>query len=300
MILERGTSVERFAPSPTGPAHLGHAYSALRGFEAARAAGGRFLLRMEDLDSIRSRPEWEAALCADLGWLGLSWETPILRQSARAAAYGAALDSLRARGLVYPCLCTRKDVAAALSAPQESKAAQGSGLAGPDGPPYPGICRLHPADPARLAREPYALRLDMRRALAALEGAALDFVELEEGPQGETGLIRVDPEFLVEACGDVVLARKEAPASYHLAVTVDDAFQGVTHVTRGRDLFAATPIHRLLQALLGLPKPLYRHHRLIRDAQGRRLAKRDGDRSLSALRAEGWTPEDVRRAVGLV
>lgn len=255
---------------------------------------------MEDLDSVRSRLEWESAIFADLAWLGLSWEEPVLRQSTRAAAYSAALESLRARGLIYPCLCTRKDVAAALSAPQESKDSLASPAAGPDGPAYPGTCRLHPPDPARLAREPYALRLDMRRALAALEGAALEFVELEEGPQGETGRIRVDPAYLVEACGDVALARKDAPASYHLAVVVDDAFQGVTHVTRGRDLFAATAIHRLLQALLGLPTPFYRHHRLIRDAQGRRLAKRDGDRSLAALRAEGWTPEDVRRAVGLI
>lgn len=257
---------------------------------------------MEDLDSTRSRPLWEAALCEDLAWLGLSWETPVLRQSTRGAAYGAALEGLRRRGLIYPCLCTRRDVAEALSAPQETAAALGRSAAeatGPDGPAYPGTCRLHPPDPARLARAPYALRLDMRRAVAALEGEALEFVELEEGPRGETGLIRVDPAWLVEGCGDVALARKDAPASYHLAVVVDDAFQGVTHVTRGRDLFAATPIHRLLQALLGLPRPLYRHHRLIRDDRGRRLAKRDGDRSLAALRAEGWSPGDVRRAVGM-
>lgn len=255
---------------------------------------------MEDLDSIRSRPLWEAAICEDLAWLGLSWETPVLRQSTRAAAYGAALEELRRRGLIYPCLCTRKDVAAALSAPQERSGEPQGGLReGPDGPAYPGTCRLRPPDPARLEREPYALRLDMRRAVAALEGAALEFVELEEGPQGETGRIAVDPSWLIEACGDVALARKDAPASYHLAVVADDAFQGVTHVTRGRDLFAATAIHRLLQALLGLPTPLYRHHRLIRDEKGRRLAKRDGDRSLTALRAEGWSPEGVRRAVGL-
>ncbi len=256
---------------------------------------------MEDLDATRARPLWEAAICADLAWLGLSWETPVLRQSTRSAAYGAALADLRRRGLIYPCLCTRKDVAAALSAPQEIAGAAFEAKApmGPDGPAYPGTCRLHPPDPARLAREPYAWRLDMRRAVAALEGEALEFVELEEGPQGETGRIKIDPAWLVEGCGDVVLARKDAPASYHLAVVVDDAFQGTTHVTRGRDLFAATAVHRLLQALLGAPTPLYRHHRLIRDEKGRRLAQRDGDRSLAALRAEGWSPGDVRRALGM-
>lgn len=296
--------VERFAPSPTGLAHLGHAYSALRGFEAARAAHGRFLLRLEDLDAGRSREAFAEALFEDLAWLGLHWETPVLRQSTRGAAYAAALESLRARGLIYPCVCTRRDVLTALSAPQESgeslAAAKSPGLLGPDGPAYPGTCRLHPPEAAVASGAPFAWRLDMRAAVAALGGVAdLGFTELEEGPQGETGFIPLDAAWLIEGCGDIALARKDAPASYHLAVVVDDAHQGATHVTRGRDLFAATAIHRILQALLGLPTPIYRHHRLIRDDNGRRLAKRDGDRSLAAFRTEGWTPEDARRAVGL-
>lgn len=281
---------ERFAPSPNGRLHLGHAFSAMLTHDAARAAGGRFLLRIEDIDRARARPEHEAAIFEDLAWLGLEWETPVLRQSTRGAAYAAALAALRARGLLYACACTRKDILAALDAPQEG---------GPDGPVYPGTCRAHPPDPAL----PHAWRLDMAAAIEALGGAQglsrLIFTELDAGPQGETGPQALSAAWLTGACGDVVLARKDGAAAYHLAVVVDDAFQGVTHVTRGRDLFPATPIHRLLQALLGLPTPLYRHHRLIRDAAGRRLAKRDRDAGIHELREAGVTPAEIRARVGL-
>jgi len=289
--------VERFAPSPNGRLHLGHAFSALTAFDAAKAAGGRFLLRIEDIDLGRAREAHVQAIFEDLGWLGVTWEEPVLRQSSRFAAYGAALERLKAQGLIYPCFCTRREIAAALDAPQEG---------GPDGPPYPGTCRdLSEADHAahRAAGREAAFRLDMRKAAAALGGpravAALWFEELDAGPQGETGRIALDPDALIERAGDVVLARKDAPTSYHLSVVVDDAHQGVTHVTRGRDLFPATPIHRLLQALLGLPTPLYRHHRLIRDDAGKRLAKRDSAPALADLRAQGATPQDVRAMVGL-
>lgn len=283
---------ERFAPSPTGELHLGHAFSALTGWRAAQAAGGRFLLRMEDLDRTRLRPEFAEGICRDLAWLGLSWRTPVLFQSARLPAYRAALAGLAARGLAYPCTCTRRDIAEAASAPQEGVPA------GPDGPVYPGTCRGGRNGPGEAA-----IRLDLRRAIAALGGSRavsrLGFIELDEGPAGESGCIRLDPEALIAATGDVVLARRDGTPAYHLAVVIDDAWQGVTHVTRGRDLFSATPIHRLLQALLGLPTPCYRHHRLIRDAEGRRLAKRDHAHSLARLRADGWGPGDVLRHLGL-
>lgn len=280
----RPMHVERFAPSPTGRLHLGHAYSALVGADAARAAGGRWLVRIEDLDQGRARPEFEAAIFEDLAWLGLDWPRPVMRQSERSAAYGAALQRLAALGLVYRCRCTRRDIQAAIDAPQEG---------GPDGPVYPGTCR----DADVPADEPAALRLDMAKAVAL--AGRLRFREIGAGPGGETGSIAVDPDILIQACGDVVLARKDAPAAYHLAVVLDDAAQSVTHVTRGEDLFAATPIHRLLQALLDLPAPVWRHHRLIRDEAGRRLAKRAGDVALAALREGGAGPEDVRRMVGL-
>ena len=297
--------VERFAPSPNGALHLGHAFSALTAFDAAQRSGGRFLLRIEDLDRQRCRPEIEAAMLEDLEWLGLVWETPTLRQSTRFDAYAEALASLEARGLLYPCFCSRKDIDAALQAPQES-AADKDGAAGPDGPAYPGTCRNLSAE-ERSARKSaghaFALRLDMRKAIAALGGAGvvkkLSFKELGRGPDGEKSRINLAPDRLIELCGDIVLARKDYPASYHLAVTLDDAHQGVTTITRGEDLFEATPIHRMLQALFGRPTPSYRHHRLIRDAAGRRLAKRDKDKALASLRAEGATPADLREMVGL-
>ena len=273
--------VTRFAPSPTGPLHLGHAYAALIAHDMARAAGGRFLLRIEDIDRARSRPEWTAAALEDLEWLGLTSDG-VLCQSTRLSAYRAALDRLDAMGLLYGCSCTRGDIKAALSAPQEGVLPEG-----PDGPIYPGTCRGKPATNG-------ALRLDMGRA--AMRLPALTFTET--GPK-HPGLHQIDPGQLPALVGDVVLARRDMGTSYHLSVVVDDAFQGVTHVTRGEDLFEATQIHVVLQALLGLFSPIYHHHELIRDTQGKRLAKRDDARALSKFRAEGATPQDIRRMVGL-
>ena len=284
--------VERFAPSPTGLLHLGHAFSALTAFEAAR--GGRFLLRIEDIDRTRCRPSFETALLDDLRWLGLTWEMPVLRQSTRLAVYRQALDGLESRGLLYACTCTRRDLA--LSAPQE-------GTTGPDGPIYPGTCRGQSIAAAQANGRPFALRLDMGRAIDALGGpaavAALTVEEVGASPDGQTGPLPLDPQRLRDGTGDVALGRKDIGTSYHLAVVMDDACQAITCVTRGEDLFAATPLHRLLQALLGLPAPRWRHHRLIRDATGRRLAKRDDARSLASLRAAGATPADIRQIIGL-
>lgn len=290
---------ERFAPSPNGRLHLGHAYSALLAHDAARAAGGRFLLRIEDIDQARARPEHVAAIFEDLRWLGIRWDAPPMRQSTNLPAYEAALAHLAARGLLYPCRCTRRDIAGALDAPQE-----GAAPVGPDGLAYPGTCRPAAATPlAPPFPEGAALRLNMRAAVDALGGPdavrSLTWQEIGEGPEGQTGPQHLDPEALVEAVGDVVLARKDCGTSYHLSVTVDDAAQGVSHVTRGRDLFHATPIHRLLEALLGLPSPVRRHHRLIRDEGGKRLAKRDRAQGLEELRAAGVTPEEIRAMVGL-
>ncbi|MBW6506936.1 MAG: tRNA glutamyl-Q(34) synthetase GluQRS [Rhodobacteraceae bacterium] len=271
----------RFAPSPTGPLHLGHAYAAL--VAQSRADPGQFLLRIEDIDRSRCRPAWEAAIYDDLAWLGLTWQTPVWRQSGRLGAYQSALNHLISLGLCYPCRCSRADIRAALSAPQEG---------GPDGPCYPGTCRarqMHDATPTD------AIRLNMARALARI-GAPLSFTET-----GTThaGAHVASEEWLLTTCGDIIISRRDMGTSYHLAVVVDDAAQGITEVTRGEDLFAATHIHRLLQALLGLPAPLYHHHTLIRDETGRRLAKRDDARALARFRAEGATPQDVRRLVGL-
>ncbi|MDT8344077.1 MAG: tRNA glutamyl-Q(34) synthetase GluQRS [Thermohalobaculum sp.] len=286
---------DRFAPSPTGELHLGHAFSAWLGWSGARAAGGRFLVRMEDLDRDRSRPDFAAAILRDLAWLGIDWDGPVLFQSTRLAAYQAALTRLAARGLTYRCACTRRDIAEAAAAPQEGA----SPAHGPDGPVYPGTCRHAPPPEGAQA----ALRLDMARAIAALGGAAavarLGFREVDAGPQGETGWIALDAAALVAGTGDIVLRRRDGAPAYHLAVVVDDAHQGVTRVTRGRDLFTATPVQRILQALLDLAAPDYRHHRLIRDATGRRLAKRDRDLSLAALRAAGADPREILAGLGL-
>ena len=286
--------VERFAPSPTGQLHLGHAFSALTAYEAAKKAGGQFLVRIEDIDTARCRPEYEVQIFDDLAWLGIVWETPVMRQSERFPAYESALTQLKERGLVYPCFCTRKEINAAMTAPQEG---------GPDGPTYPGTCRKLHVSEVRMQSTPYALRLDMRKAIASIGGAGiaqkLHFKELGKGPKGERKKISLDPSYLIETCGDIVLARKDAPASYHLSVVLDDAHQQITHVTRGRDLFYATSIHRLLQALFGRPTPFYRHHDLIRDENGKRLAKRDDARSLVTLREDGASPEDVRKMIGL-
>jgi glutamyl-Q tRNA(Asp) synthetase len=272
--------VTRFAPSPTGLLHLGHAFAAITACEA----GERFLLRIEDLDAGRCKPQYEAAILEDIGWLGLAFEQPVLCQSTRMAAYRAALDVLEARGLLYPCFCTRKDIAEEIARSVEAPH-------GPDGPLYPGLCRALDKDERARRIEcgtAYALRLDA--AKAAREPRELFFEEQGSGPNGETGRIPVNPLNF----GDVVLARKEMPAAYHLAVVVDDAYQGVNLVTRGNDLFAATHVQRLLQALLGLPAPAYAHHRLILDERGRKFSKRDRAVTLRALREAGATPDQIR------
>jgi glutamyl-Q tRNA(Asp) synthetase len=279
----------RFAPSPTGPLHLGHAFAAVLAHDMARKAGGEFLLRIEDIDQGRARPEWEAAIYADLAWLGLTWDGPVMRQSDRGSAYRAALDDLWRPGLIYPCTCTRRDIEAAASAPQEGAPP----AFGPDGLIYPGTCRDRPGRGERPLPDG-ALRLDMGRA-----GIGAAFTETGTGPEGQTGEIIATADDLRAGVGDVVLARRDMGAAYHLAVVVDDAAQGITHVTRGEDLFEATKIHVVLQRLLGLPTPIYHHHRLIRDEAGKRLAKRDDARALRTYRAEGATPADIRRMVGL-
>lgn len=277
------TVVTRFAPSPTGRLHLGHGYSALLNARFAAEHGGHFLLRIEDIDATRCRPEFIDGIYEDLAWLGLSWEQPVRWQSEHMADYRAALDRLAARDLLYPCFCTRKDIAAEI-------ARAGAAPHGPDGPLYPGLCKHLSAaerEQRMAAGLPYALRLHTDRAL-----------ELT-GPltwhDAKAGEVAADPLSL----GDVVLARKETPASYHLAVTVDDALQGVTDIIRGEDLFHATHMHRLLQALLDLPVPRYHHHGLLTDENGQRLAKRAGSPSLADLRAQGWTRDDVLQRLGL-
>lgn len=273
--------VTRFAPSPTGFLHLGHAASALLAFGAAREGSGRFILRIEDIDATRCRREFEVAILEDLAWLGLLWETPVRRQSEHMADYGEALAALAARGLLYPCFCTRADIA------REIAGAAGAPH-GPDGPVYPGTCRNLPAgERARriAAGELHAWRLDV--------GAALTQTGALEWEDEGCGRVFAEPVMF----GDVVLARKETPASYHLAVTVDDALQGITLVTRGADLFSATHVHRLLQALLGLPTPRYRHHPLLLDETGKRFAKRDRSLTLRALREAGHTPEEVQAMI---
>lgn len=277
--------ITRFAPSPTGPLHLGHAFAALTAWDLARGSGGRFLLRIEDIDQPRCRPEWAAAIEADLDWLGLDWPRPAMRQSARMAAYARALARLAALGLTYACTCTRGDIHAALSAPQE-----GAPVLGPDGPVYPGTCRG-----AGHAAEGAAIRLDMAAAMARV-GGVVSFAET--GPV-YPGRHVFETAHMTRRVGDVVLARRDIGTSYHLAVVTDDAAQGVTLVTRGADLFAATAIHVLLQRLLDLPVPDYHHHRLIRDAAGKRLAKRHDARALAHYRAQGVAPEAIRALVGL-
>lgn len=281
--------VTRFAPSPTGPLHLGHAYSAILAHDMAQAAGGTFLLRIDDLDQTRCKPQWEAQIFDDLAWLGLTWPQPVLRQSDRLPRYRDALQTLWDQGLLYPCSCSRADIRAAASAPQE-----GAPLHGPDGVIYPGTCR--PTTPPRGPMPDMPLRLDMARALAGLD-APPNFTETGSGPDGETGLIR--PQNMQVLVGDVALARPGMGASYHLSVVLDDADQAITHVIRGQDLFSATQIHVLLQRLLGLPTPIYHHHRLIRDETGKRLAKRDDARAIATYRSEGRSPDEIRSIVGL-
>lgn len=273
--------VTRFAPSPTGPLHLGHAYSACLAHDLARAAGGQFLLRIEDTDRARCRPEWEAAILEDLAWLGLVWDGPVLRQSEHLGRYAAALEALAGRGLVYPCSCSRADIRAAGGAPQEGAVFE----------VYPGTCRGR-----RMAsrRPGDALRLDLAAALAALGPVGFD----ETGP-GRAGRHAVGPE-AVAGIGDVVLWRRgEEGVAYFLASALDDAWQGVTLAVRGEDLFGVTPAQVVLLRLLDLPVPAYHHHRLIRDAAGRRLAKRDDARAIALYRAQGVGPAELRAMVGL-
>ena len=276
------TVVTRFAPSPTGLLHLGHAHAALFAAIRAREPGGRFLLRIEDIDRARCLSEFEAALIEDLSWLGLTWETPVRRQSEHMNDYAQAIARLAADALVYPCFCTRREIAAEMIAAAAAPH-------GPDGTIYPGTCRAL-AESERRARiaagMPYALRLDVARA--SRRTGPLAWTDREKGTQTA----------LPEIFGDVVLARKDTPTSYHLAVTVDDALQGVTLVTRGEDLFAATYVHRLLQALLDLPTPDYHHHRLLAGRDGRRFAKRDQSLTLRSLREAGRTPAEVWTLAG--
>jgi len=281
LAVTQPPTISRFAPSPTGLLHLGHAFSALFAERAARESGGRFILRIEDIDETRCRPEFTKAIFDDLHWLGLNWQEPVRRQSDHRKFYASGVEILAGMGLLYPCTCTRKDIAASASAPHAP--------AGPDGPLYPGTCRTRTMDDsARLQRDkiPFALRLNMARALSGVP--ALSFTDRARGTQSAT------PEIF----GDIVIARKEFPASYHLAVVMDDALQGVTLVTRGEDLFAATHVQRLLQHLLELPTQLYHHHELVRDAAGARLAKRDAAPSLQSLRASGRTAQSIRQELG--
>ena len=277
--------VTRFAPSPTGRLHRGHALSALTAFAAAREAGGRFLLRIEDIDTGRCRPAFEAALRDDLAWLGLTWEEPVLRQSERREAYGAALERLRAGGLLYRCFRTRKEILDDIGRAPHAMADR------------PAARRVSPDREDRLLAEgrPFAWRLSLAAAERTLGGfSGLTFEETGAGPAGEHGMIAARPD----VDGDVILARKDLGVSYHLAAVVDDAFQGVTHVIRGRDLFAAAHTQRLLQALLELPTPVYRHHPLLLRPDGRRFAKRDTAETLADLRAGGVAPADLRAALG--
>ena len=279
--------VTRFAPSPTGPLHLGHAYSALTAFERARAHAGQFLLRIEDGDTSRCRPHWETLIYDDLRWLGLSWPEPVLHVSTREPFYRAALNRLDRMGLIFPCCCSRRDIQAAMSAPQE-----GAPM-GPDGVIYPGTCRARPMSEFSPGQ---AIRLNMAKALDLL-GDVSRLTWQETGPF-ETGEHRLNGDQLLTGVGDIVLARKELGTSaYHLSVVVDDAAQGVTEAVRGADLMEATQIHRLLQALLNLPAIDYHHHTLIRDADGKRLAKRSDAKAISKFRAEGLSPTEVKALI---
>jgi len=284
--------VFRFAPSPNGPLHLGHALSALMNFDMARATGGRFLLRMEDIDATRCRPEFEAAITEDLRWLGIEWEEPVRRQSEHFGEYGKALGRLAGMRLTFPSFETRTELAR-LVGDRESHARWPRD---PDGVPlYPGAARQMREEDrkARIAGgEPYAIRLDIEKALEW--AGPLHWSETGAGPHGETGTVAAAPD----AWGDVIIGRKDTPTSYHLAVVIDDALQGVSHVVRGQDLFWSTSVHRLLQALLDLPAPVYHHHRLILDADGRKLSKSTYATGLRELRAQGATVRDIRKMLG--
>jgi glutamyl-Q tRNA(Asp) synthetase len=284
--------ITRFAPSPTGPLHLGHAYSAILAHDMARAAGGKFLLRIEDIDATRSRPEWEEQIYDDLAWLGLSWDGPVLRQSDRIDTYRSALRTLWKLGLLFACSCNRRDIRAASSAPQE-----GVDLTyGPDGLIYPGTCKAkHAVDTPFPDGD--VLRLNSG-AVSDLFGRDTKMTFEETGDDHPKNKPVFFQEF-TSTIGDIVLSRKDFPGSYHLTVVLDDAHQHITHVIRGADLADATPIHVLLQLLLDLPTPVYHHHHLIRDDAGKRLAKRDDARAIATYRRDGATPTDIRQMVGL-
>jgi glutamyl-Q tRNA(Asp) synthetase len=285
--------VFRFAPSPNGYLHVGHAFSAMLNYDLARQSGGRLLLRIEDIDTTRCKPEFETAIYEDLAWLGLTWETPVRRQSEHLADYRETIDKLSVQGLVYPSFESRAEIARLVV----QREAHAPWPRDPEGAPlYPGGAKLlSPDQRARLLESdaPSALRLDV--AAACARAGDLGWIEHGEGPDGETGTVAARPQ----AWGDVILARKETPTSYHLSVVIDDALQGVTEVVRGQDLFWSTSVQRLLQRLLGLPQPAYRHHRLILDGEGRKLSKSTRATGLRELRAAGATPEDIRRLVGL-
>jgi glutamyl-Q tRNA(Asp) synthetase len=285
--------VFRFAPSPNGYLHLGHAFSALLNFDLAREAGGRFLLRIEDIDPTRCRPEFETAIYEDLAWLGIAWEMPVRRQSEHLDAYRRAVEQLTALGLLYPSFESRAEIARLVA----EREAAGPWPRDPDGAPlYPGAARSLPTTERQRLIEsgaPYALRLDMAAARAPAEH--LTWIEQGEGPAGEHGTVTARPA----AWGDVILARKETPTSYHLSVVIDDALQGVTDVVRGQDLFWSTSVHRLLQALLGIAPPAYRHHALVRDSAGHKLSKSTKATALRELRAGGATPANIRHLIGL-
>ncbi|WP_353533996.1 tRNA glutamyl-Q(34) synthetase GluQRS [Cognatishimia sp. WU-CL00825] len=276
----------RFAPSPTGPLHLGHAYSALIAFRQAQAKKGAFLLRIEDIDQSRSRPHWEEQIYDDLQWLGIKWQRPVMRQSDRASAYKSALNQLTDMGLTYPCTCSRADIQAAASAPQE-----GVPQFGPDGRIYPGTCREKTFD---LQDAAPVVRLNMHKALQRISPPEFD----EFGPLYR-GTHQLDPDHLQSHVGDIILVRRGMASSYHLSVVVDDAAQHISQVTRGADLWEATQIHVVLQTLLGLPIPRFYHHDLIRDAAGKRLAKRDDARAIATYRDAGAAPQDILNLIGL-
>ena len=282
------TFTTRFAPSPTGPLHLGHAYSALLAHDLARSENGHFLLRIEDIDASRSRDAWRTQILDDLTWLGITWDASPVSQITRLLQYRACLQTLWDRGLLFACTCTRRDILEAANAPQEEA------QMGPDGVIYPGTCRRQKSDLLGADLPDAALRLDIAKA-----GECVTFPIHFKDACKTPDFKEITLQQAVDELGDIVLARRDMGTSYHLSVVLDDAFQNITHVVRGEDLFEATSIHVLLQNLLGLPTPNYHHHPLIRDEHGKRLAKRDDARALSKFRAEGASPQDIRRMVGL-
>ena len=279
----------RFAPSPTGPLHLGHAYSAITAHDFAHAKDGQFLLRIEDIDQSRAKTVWVAQILDDLDWLGLTWHGPVLRQSERLASYSEAVQTLNAAGLLYYCTCTRQDITQALSAPQEGISTH----SGPDGLVYPGTCRPYGKTKNQVEG---ALRLNMAAALNGRSSVRfMELISLQSLPKINIS----NTKYIIDKIGDIVISKRNLEAAYHLAVVLDDAAQGITHVVRGADLKSATPIHAVLQKRRGLTTPIYMHHPLIRDENGKRLAKRDDAKAISKFRSEGATPAGIRTMIGL-